>query len=186
MSLATSGRLHECVCVCVHERANKFVTDTAKGDLFFFLFFLTPLNILFQFQKEPQNKFAGTKRGWGPLNYKVELNEKTLHTRVGWAEESIMSSIFWWWRRGWPRRGAATAGKDATVEESNKAGAIAKERPGAVSEGGSLKDFGVEALEKRRVRDSNSPGWEGFFCFNYSLQVVSQWHHWSIPPRSRH
>lgn len=32
-----------------------------------------PRTLLFQFQKEPQNKFAGKERGWGPLNYKVEL-----------------------------------------------------------------------------------------------------------------
>lgn len=112
----------------MHERANKFVTGTAKGDLF--LFFHPPEHFYFNFKKSRKINLPAWSKDEGHWTTKSSspANEKTLHTRVDWAEESIVSYIFWWSNEADLGGGAATAGKDATVEENNNIGAIVEKK----------------------------------------------------------
>lgn len=105
--------------------------------------------LLFQFQKEPQNKFAGTERGWGPLNYKVELPgqwKDTSHEgRPSGGEHCELYLLMIVTRLTSERERLQLQKTRAWKKNKKHIVAIAQKRQGATSEGGSLRDFGVKS-----------------------------------------
>lgn len=82
----------------------------------------TPPHFYFNFKKSRKINLPARREDEGHWTTKSSspANEKTLHTRADPAEESIVNYIFWWSRRGWPRKGSGYSCKRRGWEKKKK------------------------------------------------------------------